>query len=84
MMKIQEMTIATLISLATDAIRCRLIGKYQDQQILLSCLEISFDGIVSIDNIDYDKIIIKGFLKGEEKSYELWFDRERGKFNLCQ
>lgn len=83
-MKIQEMTVRSLLDLATDTIRCSLIGKHQDQQITFSSLEISFDGIVSIDNIDYDKIIVKGFVKGERETYELWFDRERNKFTLCQ
>lgn len=83
-MKIEEMTIKSIIDLITDTIKCGLIGKLQDQQITISLLEISFEGIVSIDNIDYDKVIVKGYVKGEKEKYELWFDRKRGKFNVIQ
>lgn len=78
MMKIEEMTIQSVI----DAIRCGLISKYQDSQITITGVKIVFDGIVSIDKVDFDKVIVKGFVKGEKETYELWFDRERGKFNL--
>ena len=77
-MKIEEMTIQSVI----DAIRCGLISKYQDSQITITGVKIVFDGIVSIDKVDFDKVIVKGFVKGEKETYELWFDRERGKFNL--
>ena len=78
MMKIEEMTIQSVI----DAIRCGLISKYQDSQITITGVKIVFDGIVSIDKVDFDKVIVKGLVKGEKETYELWFDRERGKFNL--
>lgn len=77
-MKIEEMTIQSVI----DAIRCGLISKYQDSQITITGVKIVFDGIVSIDKVDFDKVIVKGLVKGEKETYELWFDRERGKFNL--
>lgn len=80
MMKIQEMTIQSVI----DAIRCGLISKFQDSQIIISSIEISFEGIVSIDNVDYDKVMVKGIVKGEKEKYELWFDRKRGKFTVQQ
>lgn len=79
-MKIEEMTIQSVI----DAIRCGLISKSQDSQITISSIEISLEGIVSIDNVDYDKLMVKGIVKGEKEKYELWFDRKRGKFTVQQ
>lgn len=79
-MKIEEMTIQSVI----DAIRCGLISKFQDSQITISCIEISLEGIVSLDNVDYDKVIVKGIVKGEKEKYELWFDRKKGKFTVQQ
>ena len=79
-MKIEEMTIQSVI----DAIRCGLISKFQDSQITISSVEISLEGIVSIDNVDYDKVMVKGIVKGEKEKYELWFDRKRGKFTVQQ
>ncbi len=72
------MTIQSVI----DAIRCGLISKFQDSQVTISGIEISLEGIVSFDNVDYDKVIVKGIVKGEKNTYELWFDRERGKFTV--
>lgn len=77
-MRIEKMTIQSVI----DAIRCGLISKFQDSQITISGIEISLEGIVSFDNVDYDKVIVKGIVKGEKNTYELWFDRERGKFTV--
>ena len=77
-MKIEEMTIQSVI----DAIRCGLISKFQDSQVTISGIEISLEGIVSFDNVDYDKIVVRGIVKGEKNTYELWFDRERGKFTV--
>ncbi len=72
------MTIQSVI----DSIRCGLISKFQDAQITISSIEISLEGIVVIDKVDYDKVIVKGIVKGEKEKYELWFDRERGKFSV--
>ena len=72
------MTIQSVI----DAIRCGLISKFQDSQVTISGIEISLEGIVSFDNVDYDKVIVKGIVKGEKNTYELWFDHERGKFTV--
>lgn len=77
-MRIEKMTIQSVI----DAIRCGLISKFQDSQVTISGIEISLEGIVSFDNVDYDKVIVKGIVKGEKNTYELWFDRERGKFTV--
>ena len=77
-MKIEEMTIQSVI----DAIRCGLISEYQDSQITITDVEIVFDGIVSIDKVDFDKVIAKFLVKGKREKYELWFDRAKGKFNL--
>lgn len=77
-MRIEKMTIQSVI----DAIRCGLISEHQDSQIAISSIEISLEGIVSIDNVDYDKVIVKGIVKGEKEKYELWFDRRRGKFTV--
>ena len=75
-MKIEEMTLQSII----DAIKCVLISEKQDPQISISSVVVSFEGIVSINNVDYDKVVVKGIVKGENETYELWFDRERGKF----
>lgn len=77
-MRIEKMTIQSVI----DAIRCGLISKFQDSQVTITGIEISLEGIVSFDNVDYDKVIVKGIVKGEKNTYELWFDRERGKFTV--
>ncbi len=77
-MRIEKMTIQSVI----DAIRCGLISNFQDSQVIISGIEISLEGIVSFDNVDYDKVIVKGIVKGEKNTYELWFDRERGKFTV--
>ncbi len=74
------MTIQSVI----DAIRCVLISNYQDSQITISNIVISLEGIVSVDNVDYDKVMVKGIVKGEKKKYELWFDRKIGKFSVKQ